>query len=44
MLVSVGAYALFWGWKFAVGFVLLLFVHELGHYLSPTSGPERRSA
>ena len=33
MLDSVGAYALFWGWKFAVGFVLLLFVHELGHYL-----------
>ncbi|HEU6444771.1 MAG TPA: site-2 protease family protein [Gaiellaceae bacterium] len=33
MLVSVGAYALFWGWKFAVGLVLLLFVHELGHYL-----------
>lgn len=33
MLVSVGAYALFWGWKFALGFVLLLFVHELGHYL-----------
>ncbi|HET9545528.1 MAG TPA: site-2 protease family protein [Gaiellaceae bacterium] len=33
MLVSIGAYALFWGWKFAVGFVLLLFVHELGHVL-----------
>jgi len=33
MLVSVGAYALFWGWKFAVGFVLLLLVHELGHYI-----------
>ena len=33
MLVSVGAYALFWGWKFAVGFVLLMLVHELGHYL-----------
>ncbi|HEY7708275.1 MAG TPA: site-2 protease family protein [Gaiellaceae bacterium] len=33
MLVSVAAYALFWGWKFAVGFVLLLLVHELGHYL-----------
>ena len=33
MLVSVGAYALLWGWKFAVGFVLLLFVHELGHAL-----------
>src|SRR3712207_3490686 len=33
MLVSVGAYALLWGWKFAVGFVVLLFVHELGHVL-----------
>jgi Zn-dependent protease len=31
MLVSVGAYALIWGWKFGVGFVLLLLVHELGH-------------
>lgn len=28
---SVGAYALFWGWQFAVGFVVLLFVHEYGH-------------
>ena len=33
MLVSVAAYALIWGWRFAVGFVLLLFVHELGHVL-----------
>jgi Zn-dependent protease len=33
MLVSVGAYALIWGWKFAVGFVALLFVHEMGHYI-----------
>jgi Zn-dependent protease len=33
MLVSIGAYALIWGWKFAVGFVALLFVHELGHYI-----------
>ena len=33
MLVSIGAYALIWGWKFAVGFVLLLFVHELGHVI-----------
>ncbi len=31
MVVSIGAYALFWGWRFAVGFVLLLAVHELGH-------------
>jgi Zn-dependent protease len=33
MLVSVGAYALIWGWTFAVGFVALLFVHEMGHYI-----------
>ena len=33
MLVSVGAYALIWGWSFAVGFVLLLLVHELGHVI-----------
>ena len=33
MLVSVAAYALIWGWKFAVGFVALLFIHELGHYV-----------
>jgi Zn-dependent protease len=31
MIVSIGAYALLWGWQFAVGFVLLLLVHELGH-------------
>jgi Zn-dependent protease len=33
MLVSVAAYALIWGWKFAFGFVVLLFVHEMGHVL-----------
>jgi Zn-dependent protease len=33
MLVSIGAYALFWGWRFAVGFVLLLLLHELGHVI-----------
>src|SRR3954452_7657965 len=33
MLVSVAAYALIWGWKFAFGFVALLFVHEMGHVL-----------
>jgi Zn-dependent protease len=33
MLVSIGAYALIWGWRFAVGFVLLLFVHEIGHVI-----------
>jgi Zn-dependent protease len=33
MLVSIGAYALIWGWSFAVGFVLLLLLHELGHVI-----------
>jgi Zn-dependent protease len=32
-LVSVAAYALLWGWRFALGFTLLLFVHELGHVI-----------
>ena len=33
MLVSVAAYSLIWGWQFAIGFVLLLLVHEMGHVL-----------
>src|SRR5215203_3841478 len=33
MLVSVAAYALIWGWRFGVGLVLLLLVHEYGHVL-----------
>jgi Zn-dependent protease len=33
MLVSLAAYSLIWGWKFALGFVLLLFVHEMGHVI-----------
>lgn len=33
MLVSIAAYSWIWGWRFAVGFVLLLLVHELGHVL-----------
>jgi Zn-dependent protease len=33
MLVSVAAYALIWGWTFAAGFVGLLFIHEMGHYV-----------
>jgi len=31
MLVSIAAYQLIFGWAFAVGFVLLLLLHELGH-------------
>lgn len=33
MLVSIAAYSWIWGWRFAVGFVVLLFVHELGHVI-----------
>jgi Zn-dependent protease len=33
MLVAVWVYALYFGLPFAVGFVLLIFVHELGHAL-----------
>jgi Zn-dependent protease len=31
MLISVWAYAQLWGWRFAVGFIVLLFIHEMGH-------------
>jgi len=34
MLVSVVVYAWIYGWRYAVGFVGLLFVHEMGHYLA----------
>ena len=34
MLVTIWVYALFFGWPFAVGFVLLLAVHEMGHYFA----------
>ena len=33
MLISVVAYSFIWGWKFALGFVLLLLVHEMGHVI-----------
>jgi Zn-dependent protease len=33
IFVAVGAYTLIWGWRFAVGLVLLILVHELGHYV-----------
>lgn len=34
MLLSVFAYALIFGWWYAVGFVALIFVHEMGHYVA----------
>jgi Zn-dependent protease len=33
IFIAIGGYTLIWGWRFAVGFVLLLLVHELGHFL-----------
>jgi Zn-dependent protease len=33
VFVAVGGYALIWGWPFAVGLVLLIFIHEMGHFL-----------
>jgi Zn-dependent protease len=33
MLVSMAAYSLFFGWRFAAGFVVLLLVHEMGHVI-----------
>ena len=33
LFASVAGYALIWGWTFGLGFVLLILVHELGHYL-----------
>lgn len=34
MLISVFAYALVFGLPYAIGFVLLILVHEMGHYLA----------
>lgn len=31
MFATVAVYALFWGWWFALGFVVLIFIHENGH-------------
>ena len=33
IFIAVAAYALIWGWKFAVGLVLLILLHETGHYI-----------
>src|SRR5207245_7069883 len=38
MLLSIGAYAIEWGWLFAIGFVLLIFVHEMGHAVAMRRG------
>ena len=33
MLVSIAAYTLIWPWTFALGFVILLLLHEMGHVI-----------
>jgi Zn-dependent protease len=45
MLLMIWVYALAFGWKFAAGFVFLIFVHEMGHVVAakwlglPVSAP-----
>ena len=34
MLLSIGAYSILFGWKFAAGLVFFIFVHEMGHFIS----------
>jgi Zn-dependent protease len=34
MLLSIGVYAMYWGVWYAVGFVLLILIHECGHLLA----------
>jgi Zn-dependent protease len=34
MLLSVVLYAFIFGWRYAVGFVALMFIHEMGHYIA----------
>lgn len=34
MLVSLVVYAWIYGWRYAAGFVVLLFVHEMGHFIA----------
>jgi len=34
MVVTIWLYAMAWGWKFAVGFVALIFIHECGHLVA----------
>ena len=33
IFIAVGGYALIWGWRFGIGFVLLILVHEMGHFV-----------
>ena len=34
MVLAIGGYALLFGWPFAAGFVALIAIHEMGHYVA----------
>jgi Zn-dependent protease len=34
MLLSLVLYAMIWGWPYAAGVVVLLFIHEMGHFIA----------
>jgi Zn-dependent protease len=34
MAISIVAYSFVFGWRYAIGFVLLILVHEMGHFLA----------
>ena len=34
MLLSLGVYWTLWGWRFALGLVLSIYVHEMGHVIA----------
>jgi Zn-dependent protease len=34
MLISLVVYAWMFGWRYAAGFIVLLFVHEMGHFIA----------
>jgi hypothetical protein len=41
MLLSLAVYASIYGWRYAAGFILLLFVQEIGHYIAARQrGPD----
>ena len=34
MLLSLALYATIWGWPYAAGFIVLMFLHEMGHFVA----------
>ncbi|HLM35076.1 MAG TPA: site-2 protease family protein, partial [Gaiellaceae bacterium] len=33
IFIAFGGYTLIWGWKFALGVIVMIFVHEMGHFV-----------